>query len=133
MFLDKAASRNTLIANINRKLFKKSMSDIIALQKEALAFRDARDWAQFHNAKDLAAGLSIEASELLECFLWKDAKAADPDKIREEIADVLVYALLLAHEAKIDIPSAVREKLAKNALKYPVEKAKGRADKYDQL
>jgi NTP pyrophosphatase (non-canonical NTP hydrolase) len=133
MFLDKAASRNTLIANINRKLFKKSMSDITALQKEALAFRDARDWAQFHNAKDLAAGLSIEASELLECFLWKDAKAADPAKIREEIADVLVYALLLAHEAKIDIPSAVREKLAKNAIKYPVEKSKGRADKYDQL
>jgi NTP pyrophosphatase (non-canonical NTP hydrolase) len=133
MFLDKAASRNTLIANINRKLFKKSMSDITALQKEALAFRDARDWAQFHNAKDLATGLSIEASELLECFLWKDAKSADPAKIREEIADVLVYALLLAHEAKIDIPSAVREKLAKNAIKYPVEKAKGRADKYDQL
>jgi NTP pyrophosphatase (non-canonical NTP hydrolase) len=133
MFLDKAASRNTLITNINRKLFKKSMSDISSLQKEALAFRDARDWAQFHNAKDLAAGLSIEASELLECFLWKDAKSADPAKIREELADVLVFALLLAHEAKIDIPSAVREKLAKNALKYPVEKAKGRADKYDQL
>jgi NTP pyrophosphatase (non-canonical NTP hydrolase) len=133
MFLDKAASQNTLITNINRKLFKKSMSDITALQKEALAFRDARDWAQFHNAKDLAAGLSIEAGELLECFLWKDAKSADPAKIREELADVLVYALLLAHEAKIDIPSAVRDKLAKNAIKYPVEKAKGRADKYDQL
>jgi NTP pyrophosphatase (non-canonical NTP hydrolase) len=133
MFLDKAASRNTLIANINRKLFKKSMSDISALQKEALAFRDARDWAQFHNAKDLAAGLSIEASELLECFLWKDAKSADPAKIREELADVLVYALLLAHETNIDIPSAVRSKLAQNALKYPVEKARGRADKYDQL
>jgi NTP pyrophosphatase (non-canonical NTP hydrolase) len=133
MFLDKAASRNTLITNINRKLFKKSMSDISALQKEALAFRDARDWAQFHNAKDLAAGLSIEASELLECFLWKDAKSADPAKIREELSDVLVFALLLAHEAKIDIPSAVREKLAKNAIKYPVDKAKGRADKYDQL
>ena len=109
------------------------MSDISALQKDALAFRDARDWAQFHNAKDLAAGLSIEASELLECFLWKDAKSADPVKIREELADVLVYALLLAHEAKIDLPSAVRDKLAKNAVKYPVEKSKGRSDKYDQL
>jgi NTP pyrophosphatase (non-canonical NTP hydrolase) len=109
------------------------MSDIVDLQKEVLAFRDARDWAQFHNAKDLAAGLSIEAGELLECFLWKDAKSADPAKIREEIADVLVYALLLAHEAKVDLPSAIREKLAKNALKYPVEKAKGRAEKYDQL
>jgi NTP pyrophosphatase (non-canonical NTP hydrolase) len=133
MFLDKAASRNILITDINRKLFKKSMSDITALQNEALAFRDARDWAQFHNAKDLAAGLSIEASELLECFLWKDAKSADPAKIREELADVLVFALLLAHEAKIDVPSAIRDKLAKNALKYPVDKAKGRADKYDQL
>ena len=109
------------------------MSDITALQKEALAFRDARDWAQFHNAKDLAAGLSIEASELLECFLWKDARSADPAKVREELADVLVFALLFAHEAKIDIPSAVREKLAKNSVKYPVDKAKGRSDKYDIL
>jgi len=109
------------------------MSDIAALQNEALAFRDARDWAQFHNAKDLAAGLSIEASELLECFLWKDARSADPAKVREELADVLVFALLFAHEAKIDIPSAVREKLTKNAIKYPVDKAKGRSDKYDVL
>lgn len=133
MFLDKAASGNSLNININRNLFKKVMSDITTLQKEALAFRDARDWAQFHNAKDLAAGLSIEASELLECFLWKDAKSADPEKVREELADVLVYALILAHEAKIDIASAIREKLAKNALKYPVDKARGRADKYDRL
>lgn len=109
------------------------MSDLLNLQREALAFRDERDWAQFHNAKDLAAGLSIEASELLECFLWKDPSSADPAKVREELADVLVYALILAHESKIDIPSAIREKLAKNAIKYPVEKSKGRADKYDQL
>ncbi len=109
------------------------MSDLLDLQREALAFRDERDWAQFHNPKDLAAGLSIEASELLECFLWKDAKSADPAKIREELADVIVYALLLAHEAQIDIPHAVRAKLALNALKYPVDKAKGRADKYDKL
>jgi NTP pyrophosphatase (non-canonical NTP hydrolase) len=109
------------------------MSDLLDLQREALAFRDERDWAQFHNAKDLAAGLSIEASELLECFLWKDAKSADPAKLREELADVIVYALLLAHEAQIDIPQAVRAKLALNALKYPVDKAKGRADKYDKL
>jgi NTP pyrophosphatase (non-canonical NTP hydrolase) len=109
------------------------MSDLLDLQREALAFRDERDWAQFHNAKDLAAGLSIEASELLECFLWKDAKSADPAKLREELADVIVYALLLAHEAQIDIPQAVRAKFALNALKYPVDKAKGRADKYDKL
>ena len=109
------------------------MSDITDLQKAALAFRDERDWAQFHNAKDLAVGLSIEASELLECFLWKNPQAADSEKIREEIADVLIYTLLLAHETKIDLSSAVSEKLAKNSLKYPVEKAKGRADKYDRL
>ena len=109
------------------------MSDIINLQKEALAFRDARDWAQFHNPKDLALGLSIEASELLECFLWKDAKAADPTKIKEEIADVLIYTLLLAHESKINLADAVRAKLKRNSEKYPVDKAKGRSDKYDKL
>ncbi len=109
------------------------MSDLLDLQREALAFRDERDWAQFHNAKDLATGLSIEASELLECFLWKDSKLADQAKVREELADVLVYALILAHESKIDIPSAIRDKLAKNTIKYPVDKSRGRADKYDQL
>lgn len=109
------------------------MSDIKTLQSEILAFRDARDWAQFHNAKDLAAGLSIEAGELLECFLWKKPEDADPEKIREELADVLVYALLIAHQAKIDVPEAIRAKLKANAAKYPVDKAKGRADKYDKL
>ena len=109
------------------------MSEINQLIALVRQFRDERDWAQFHNAKDLATGLSIEASELLECFLWKDAKLADPTKVREELADVLVYALILAHESKIDIPSAIRDKLARNAIKYPVEKSRGRANKYDQL
>lgn len=109
------------------------MSDIKTLQSEILAFRDARDWAQFHNAKDLAAGLSIEAAELQECFLWKKPEEADPAKIREELADVLVYALLIAHQANIDIPEAIRTKLKTNAAKYPVDKAKGRSDKYDKL
>lgn len=110
-----------------------SDSDIKTLQAEALAFRDARDWAQFHNAKDLAAGLSIEAGELLECYLWKKPEQADAAKVREEIADVLIYTLLLAHEAKIDLGEAVRAKLKRNCEKYPVEKAKGRAEKYDRL
>jgi NTP pyrophosphatase (non-canonical NTP hydrolase) len=110
-----------------------SVDEIKQLTDAVLRFRDARDWAQFHNAKDLAAGLSIEASELLECFLWKDAKAADPTKIKEEIADVLIYTLLLAHESKIDLPDAVRAKLKRNSEKYPVDKSKGRSDKYDQL
>lgn len=110
-----------------------SVDEIKQLTDAVLRFRDARDWAQFHNAKDLAAGLSIEASELLECFLWKDAKAADHAKIKEEIADVLIYTLLLAHESKIDLTDAVRAKLKRNSEKYPVDKAKGRSDKYDQL
>lgn len=109
------------------------MSDIKTLQTEALAFRDDRDWAQFHNAKDLAAGLSIEAGELLECYLWKKPEQAEIAKVKEEIADVLIYTLLLAHEAKIDLAEAVRAKLKRNAEKYPVDKAKGRADKYDKL
>ena len=109
------------------------MSDIKLLQAEILAFRDERDWAQFHNTKDLAAGLSIEAGELLECFLWKKPEDADPSKIREELADVIVYALLIAAQANIDIPEAVRSKLKANAAKYPVDKAKGRSDKYDNL
>ena len=83
------------------------MSELNSLQNEALAFRDARDWAQFHNTKDLAAGLSIEASELLECFLWKDAKSADPAKIREELADVLVYE---DHEGLVDTELEGQEK-----------------------
>ena len=109
------------------------MSDISTLQNEALAFRDARDWAQFHNAKDLAAGLSIEAGELLEQFLWKQPKDADPAKVREELADVLIFALLLAHEQKIDLAQAIKEKLAQNDAKYPVDKAKGKSTKYDKL
>jgi NTP pyrophosphatase (non-canonical NTP hydrolase) len=109
------------------------VDEIKQLTDAVLRFRDARDWAQFHNPKDLALGLSIEASELLECFLWKDAKAADPAKIKEEIADVLIYTLLLAHESKIDLADAVRSKLKRNSEKYPVDKAKGRSDKYDKL
>ena len=109
------------------------MSEITQLTDLIRKFRDERDWAQFHNAKDLATGLSIEAAELLEQFLWKKPHEADPAKVRAELADVLIFALLLAHEQKIDIPTAIKEKLAENAAKYPIEKAKGRATKYDEL
>lgn len=109
------------------------MSKIAQLTDLIRKFRDERDWAQFHNAKDLATGLSIEAAELLEQFLWKKPHEADPTKVRAELADVLIFALLLAHEQKIDIPAAITEKLAENAAKYPIEKAKGRATKYDEL
>lgn len=109
------------------------MSELNQLIDLVRKFRDERDWAQFHNAKDLAAGLSIEAGELLEQFLWKQPKEADPAKVQAELADVLIFALLLAHEQKIDLTQAITQKLAENAAKYPVEKAKGRAAKYDEL
>ena len=88
---------------------------------------------QFHNAKDLALALSIEASELNEVFLWKSSEQADREKIKDELADVLTFALLLANEQKIDLGEIVLNKLKKSAEKYPVDKAKGSAKKYDQL
>lgn len=98
-----------------------------------IAFRDERDWAQFHNPKDLALGLSIEAAELNELFLWKQPEEADPAKVREELADVFGFALLMAHHYGFDIREIVEEKLAKNAAKYPVEKSKGSNKKYTEL
>lgn len=97
------------------------------------AFRDARDWAQFHNPKDLSLALSIEANELLEAFLWKSPEQADPAKVKEELADVFAYALLLADHYGFDVDAIVREKIARNELKYPVDKAKGSAAKYTEL
>ncbi|HLU00801.1 MAG TPA: MazG-like family protein [Burkholderiaceae bacterium] len=96
-------------------------------------FRDERNWQQFHNPKDLAVALSIEASELLEAFLWKTPEAADPEKVKEELADVLAYALLLADAYDFDVNAIVLEKIARNAEKYPVDKAKGSAKKYTEL
>ncbi|WP_431193949.1 nucleotide pyrophosphohydrolase [Comamonas trifloxystrobinivorans] len=96
-------------------------------------FRDERNWQQFHNPKDLALALSIEASELLEAFLWKAPEAANPEKVKEELADVLAYALLLSDAYNFDIEKIVLEKIEKNAEKYPVDKAKGNAKKYNEL
>ena len=109
------------------------MNEINKITEELRKFRDERDWAQFHNPKDLSVALSIEASELLELFLWKSADEADPDKIKEELADVLAYAFMLADKYKLDVVQIMRDKLAKNQLKYPVAKAKGTAKKYNEL
>ena len=98
-----------------------------------LAFRNDRDWAQFHNPKDLAIALSIESGELLEAFLWKKAEDADIEKVKEELADIFAYALLLTHHYELNIDEIVLEKIKKNELKYPLEKAKGTAKKYDAL
>ncbi len=104
--------------------------DIIS---KILKFRDERDWSQFHNAKDLAIALNIESAELLELFLWKSDVQADEERLKEELADVLIYALLLAHKYNLDIEGIINEKLAKNSKKYPVEKAKGNSKKYNEL
>jgi len=109
------------------------MQDLQQLISKIRAFRDARDWEQFHNSKDLALALSIEASELLELFLWKSNEDADPSKLKEELADVLMYALLLADKHDLDIAAIIEEKIRKNGEKYPVDKAKGSAKKYNEL
>ena len=99
------------------------------LLQQLRQFRDERDWAQFHNAKDLALALSIEAAELNEQFLWKTAEQANKIRVREELADVLLYSFQLADTYGWDIAELMREKMVLNAEKYPVDKAKGNATK----
>ncbi len=101
-----------------------------------LKFRDERDWAQFHDPKNLAAALGIEAAELNEVFLWKTTEASrdvDLERVREELADVLAYALLLADTFDLDPQEIVLQKIQKNAEKYPVEKSRGISTKYNHL
>lgn len=109
------------------------MNEIELLIEELRRFNQERDWDQFHNGKDLAIGLSVEASELLEAFLWKAPEQVSPDKIREELADVLNYAFQMADKYNLDIKEIMLEKIRKNAAKYPVEKAKGSAKKYNEF
>lgn len=100
------------------------------------SFRDARDWAQFHDSKNLAIAISIEAAELNELFLWKDVKESeevDRERLKEELADVLAFAFLLAEKHGLDPMQIVMEKIRKNEVKYPVEKSKGTAAKYTEL
>ena len=102
-----------------------------------LKFTKDRDWTQFHNPKDLAISLSLEASELLELFQWlesEDAVRKNRDKMREELADVIVYAIDMAEALGFDDQdSLIMDKMAKNAAKYPIEKAKGNSRKYNEL
>ena len=115
------------------------MADLSDLQKRVVAFRDARDWKQFHNPKDLAVSMLLEAAEFLEHFQWKS-----PDEIKthlkkkrgdvsDELADVLYWVLLIANDMKIDLPKAFERKMAQNEKKYPIKKAKGRHTKYTEL
>ena len=109
------------------------MNDFEELREAIVKFTQERDWDQFHNGKDLALALSIEAAELNEAFLWKDAKDVNVEKVKEELADIFNYAILIADKYDLDVKQIVLEKLAKNAQKYPVDKAFGSAKKYNEL
>ena len=101
-----------------------------------MKFRDERDWKQFHNPKDLAISISLEAAELLEIFQWSgtDVVCADKkDKIAEELADVLVYCTLLADVCELEMDEIVQKKMEMNNKKYPVDKARGKSNKYSEL
>ena len=91
-----------------------------------------RDWDQFHSPANLAKSISIEANELLECFQWSD-DGYDLEHVKEELADVIVYCVDMLDKLGLDVDEIVNAKMSKNELKYPVEKAKGSAAKYDQL
>ncbi|MBO0440665.1 hypothetical protein DOK67_0001984 [Enterococcus sp. DIV0212c] len=106
------------------------------LIKKINQFRDDRDWRQFHNPKDLAISISLEASELLENFQWKtseEAKEKNQENIEQELADVLIYSLMLASDLELDVEGIIGKKLELNDKKYPVEKSKGNKEKYTEL
>lgn len=112
------------------------MSDFDYLISELEKFRDARDWKQFHTTKDLAVAISIEAAELNELFLWKTVEESEKvsrEKLKEEIADILAYTLMLAGKHGFDVREMVLDKIRKNGEKYPVDKSKGSARKYNEL
>lgn len=109
------------------------MTDTEEIIQALLKFRNDRDWEQFHNPKDLALAINVEAGELLELFLWKNYDDANIDKIKDELADVFAFAFLLANKYNLDVKSIVLDKIKKNNEKYPVEKAKGNAKKYTEL
>ena len=115
------------------------MSDLSDLTQKVIAFRNARDWKQFHNPKDLSLSLVLEATEVMEHFQWKNAEEMQhhiethKHEIGEELADVLYWVLLMSHDLNIDIKKAFEEKLIVADKKYPVEKAKGNHKKYTEL
>lgn len=112
------------------------MSEIKEIITELIKFRNARDWKQFHDSKNLATAISIEAAELNEIFLWKTIKESEEvneDRIKEELADILSFALLLAEKHKFDVKEIILEKIKLNNEKYPVSKSKGTATKYNEL
>lgn len=115
------------------------MNDIQHLTQKLITFRNARDWKQFHNPKDVALSLTLEAAEVLEHFQWKNGQELDAyvkdhkDDIGEELADVFNWVLILSHDLSLDIIKASEKKIKKNEQKYPVSKAKGKHTKYIKL
>ncbi|MDO8514787.1 MAG: nucleotide pyrophosphohydrolase [bacterium] len=115
------------------------MADWKDFQKKAIEFRDARDWKQFHNPKDVALSLVLEAAEVMEHFQWKNTKEMEEyvrthkGEIADELADVLYWIAIMSSDLKIDLPKAFEEKLEKSNKKYPIEKSKGKHTKYNEL
>ena len=115
------------------------MTSLEDLTKRIVAFRDARDWKQFHNPKDMAISLLLEASEVIEHFQWKSPKEIEEylfssrNELADELADVLYWVLLMSHDLNIDITKSFDEKMLKNESKYSVDKAKGNHKKYTEL
>ena len=115
------------------------MKNLKDLTARIIAFRDARDWKQFHNPKDVALSLVLEAGEVMEHFQWKSKKEMDKyvigskDEIGEELADVFYWVLLMSYDLKIDVLKALENKIKKNEAKYPIEKSKGKHTKYNKL
>lgn len=116
-----------------------TMDQVISLTERIIAFRDARDWKQFHNPKDVALSLVLEAGEVMEHFQWKNPQEIEEyiktnkKDIGEELADVLYWVLLMSHDLEINVLDALEKKVEKNEEKYPVEKAKGKHTKYTDL
>ena len=96
-------------------------------------FNNERDWDQFHNPKDLALAINVEAGELLELFLWKNPEEADKVKVKQELADIFAFAFLLANKYDLDVKKMILEKIEENGKKYPPDKARGTAKKYNEL
>ncbi len=113
--------------------FSPNTNPIDEILMQLLRFRNERDWEQFHNPKDLALAISIEAAELLELFLWKKGDQADVNKVKEELADIFSFAFLLAEKYGFDVREIVLDKIKTNGEKYPIDKSKGTSKKYNEL
>ncbi len=110
--------------------------DFKEIEQKVIEFRDERNWKQFHGIKDLLLGLNIEVAELQELFLWKTGEQQaeiDPQKIKDELADIAIFMIYICKHYNIDLPEAISEKLEKNRMKYPVEKSKNSNKKYNEL